>query len=345
MENLLENNGVGVEEYLYALQQRNLVYNFDFKYFSNQVANGDVINYGIPDGWMYEDNGSNGTINFDDTTKQCVIKKSGGNEYMTFSQALHEFPRWKQMLLGQRVTCKVVMDTVIDGNVSVTLNDGVNSTSITKFNKGQLEFDLKLNIDDDANCLKLLIETKVPFFTMNISCCYVNVGNVAIKYLPCIVEGVIGERKQYIATETAPAEELSLCNGMAELTDDYTRLRSVINNKFGVNPKTNNPYLINMGGYFSRAWDNGSGVDPDANNRLALENGTITGDNVSTMEEDVFLKHNHGLDFSVSTTLKTGGDTTVSAVVSTTPSKTNDESLGKETRPINIAELYTIKWA
>jgi hypothetical protein len=334
-----------VDILLYALQQRNLVYNYDFRYFSNQVANGSVIEYNTPDGWQHKDTGTNGTIGFDEVNKTCVIKKSGGNEEMTFTQALHEFPRWKQMLLGKTITGKVIMNIGIQGNVTVSLTDGVNTTAVTKSTKGELELELQLDIDESATELILSIETAVPFMTLNIATCNVNIGLVSILNLPCVVQGVIGERKQYIATENAPAEELSLCNGLTELTGEYTRLRSVINNKFGVNSKTNAPYLINMGGYFSRAWDNGSGIDPDAKGRLPLQNGTIKGDKVSTLEEDIFLKHNHGLNFSINKNILTGDKGAATVIDPTSTSNTKDESDGKETRPINIAELYTIKWA
>ncbi|MGS2738665.1 hypothetical protein [Sinomicrobium sp. M5D2P17] len=336
---------VPVEHYVYALQQRNLVYNHDFRYFSNRKINGSTTEYGIPDGWQYRDNGSNGTINFDSTTKQCVIQKSGGSELMEFKQALHEFPRWQQILSGETVTAGVILNTGKEGHVSVTVSDGVNSNTVTKSDKGQMIFDLQLTVALSATGLTLSITTTEPFITLNISYCYANAGLVALKHLPCIVQGVIGERKQYIATETPPAEELSLCNGLKELDNQYTRLKSVINNKFGINDATGNPYLINMGGYFSRAWDNGSGTDPDAGDRSASGNGKIKGDHVSTLEKDIFLKHNHGLDFSINKQVLTGDKVSATIIDVLSSSKTNDESEGKETRPVNIAELYTIKWA
>ncbi len=336
---------VSPEHYLYALQQRNLVYNHDFRYFSNRKVNGDITDYGIPDGWQYRDNGSNGTINFNTATKQCVIQKSGGSELMEFKQALHEFPRWEQMLSGETITARVVLNTGKEGAVNVTVSDGVNSNTVTKSDKGDMVFDLQLTIALSATQLILSLTTSEPYITLNISYCYVNAGLIALKNLPCIVQGVIGERKQYIATEAPPAEELSLCNGLKELDNKYTRLRSVIANKFGVNNATGNPYLINMGGYFSRAWDNGSGIDPDAGNRSAAGNGKIIGNHVSTVEKDIFLKHNHGLDFSINKQILTGDKVSATIIDILSTSKTNDESEGKETRPVNIAELYTIKWA
>lgn len=333
-----------IQDYLYVAQQRNLVYNFDFRYFSNQIKNGDIILYGIPDGWTYKDNGSNGSINFDNDNKQCVIKKSGGSEWMRFAQALHEFPRWKQMLPGKMITAKIILTTDIPGDIKVSLYDGINSFSTTRSTKGNMEIGLQMTMDIAADRLIFSIETAVPFMTVRISGCYINIGSMALENLPCMVQGVIGERKQYIATEAPPEGELSLCNEPIELDDNYTRLNSVINQRFGTGKKGNS-MLLDMRGYFSRAWNNGAKADPDANNRTKPGTGTLTGDHVSTFEGDVFLKHNHGLDFSINKPILIGDKGAATIINTSSTSKTNDSIDGKETRPKNIAELYTIKWA
>ena len=45
MINQMDN--IPIEDYIYALQQRNLVYNYDFRYFSNQKNDNGKIEYGI----------------------------------------------------------------------------------------------------------------------------------------------------------------------------------------------------------------------------------------------------------------------------------------------------------
>ncbi len=341
-ENAIKNEGL--DNYLYAMQQNNLVYNYNFKYFSNQVQNGDVTNYGIPDGWQYIDEGSNGSIDFNATSNQCVIKKSEGISLMKFNQALHEFPRWKQLLLGETVSAKIILNIGLAGIVNFILSDGIDSTTITKNGIGDFEIELQLKINPDATSVTIQIESDVPFITLSISKVYANIGLIAIQNLACMVQGLIGERKQYIATETPPAEELSLCNEAIELSNNYTRLNSVLQNRFGVG-ENGNSMLLDMRGYFSRAWDNSAATDPDANNRTAPGTGSITGDHVSTFEQDVFLKHDHGLDFSVDKPIL-AGDIASSTIINTlSTSKTNVEADGKETRSKNIAELYTIKWA
>lgn len=333
---------VKTEDYLYALQQRNLVYNHDFRYFSNRVLKGNVVEYGVPDGWVYQAH-EGGRLDYDSLTHQFVIQKSDDSSEMQFSQAIHEFPRWQQMLHGETVTAKVVLSADIDGEIKVSLFDGISRSSVTHTTSGILEFDLQIDVDQNARQLVLSISTSVANMVIKISSCLANVGQVALKHLPCMVVGVIGERKQYIATEHAPAEELSLCNGVADIPKTYTRLRSVINNRFGTNPENNNPYLINMSGYFSRAWNNGANVDPDARDRKAVLKGNVNGDHVGTVQKDEFKKHSHQLLFSQSHTYE--GDRSPSNGLSAMNTSNTDREGGNETRPTNITELYTIKWA
>ena len=92
MEHFSINKGTDqLEDLLFTMQQRNLVYNGDFRYFSNQMPNGAEIEYGVPDGWIHMDSGQNGKIGFDPSTNECVITKSSDNSLMTFKQNSHEF--------------------------------------------------------------------------------------------------------------------------------------------------------------------------------------------------------------------------------------------------------------
>jgi hypothetical protein len=336
---------------LFAIQQQNLVYNYNFLYYSNKEVVDSLMTFNHPDGWMYQDSGANGEVSFDDSTKSCLIQKSTDDSTMTFSQVISEFPRWNETVPGKKVSANAVIQNPSSAStnfeLTFTIYDGVSTNSKTLFYKSgeKKEINVELDVDENATKLEIDIQCSTPKAILYINTVYANIGEIALDTLPCIVKGVIGERKQYIATENAPAEELSLCNGLTELTDEYTRLRSVVYNKYGVNNDTKNPYLINMGGYFSRAWDNDSGVDPDAKERLPLQNGTLKGDKVSTLEEDVFEKHDHGLDFSINKQILTGDKGSATVIDPTSTSKTNVELEGKETRSINIAELYTIKWA
>ena len=344
MEFFTKNNEVvDLEGALFALEQRNLVYNGDFRYFSNQVPNGSVIDYGTPDGWMYTDAGQYGNIDFDPETDLCKITKSQDNSLMTFKQNLHEFPRWQSMLLGQNITGKVLLETSSDATVSVVLSDGIYTDTSSKTGKGKMEFEVGILMNDTAKSLSIAIESTSAHVTIGISEVFVNVGSIALKHLPCIVQGIIGQRHQYIATETSPTGELSLCNASEELSDQYTRLDSVLNKRFGEGPNGWS-LLPDMRGYFSRAWDHGAAVDPDAKDRKALGKSTITGDHVGTLQEDEFLEHQHGLKFSTDKPIL-AGDKVSATIINTANTSKTDNIGGNETRPKNISELFTIKWA
>nr|WP_315026964.1 hypothetical protein [uncultured Chryseobacterium sp.] len=341
----MENINITTEDYLYALGQNNLVYNHDFRYFSNQVSRNGALIYGIPDGWLYNDGGANGKISFDSNSSELVILKSQTSDEMTFRQALHEFPRWKQMLPGETVAAQIILSLKVSGDVMVQLSDGIDSSSTTVSQTGDHELNLQHKINSSATKLILNISSKVPNAEIRISLCCTNLGLIALKNLPCIIQGIIGERKQYIATEFPPEGEFSLCAAPVELDTNYTRLNSILNYRFGKGPNGFS-LLLDMRGYFSRAWNNQATVDMNATERTAPGTGTIKGDHVSTFENDIFKKHDHGLKFTTTGMIPPGnGPTPMSIIDTKSTSRTDVEADGMETRPKNIAELYTIKWA
>lgn len=334
---------------LFAMLQRNLVYNSNFVNYSNQVP-GTVITYNHPDGWVYTDSGSGGSISFNQANNCCRIIKSSSNSLMIFSQALNEFPRWQRTLIGKEISVAALVSTPSDGNSTLTLaiNDGVtNATRKVSFEANQKQLiEINFVVSENATELVVSLESSSASFTIDIYQVYANIGEIALPNLPCMVEGYIGERKQYISTQTPPINELSLCNESCELTSEYTRLNSVINGRFGTGPN-NRSLLPDMRGYFSRAWDNGSGNDPDAANRTPLGSGTVSGDAVGTVEPDIFRAHTHPLKFSVNTLkfIPPPQQPGTSPLIDLSTHDQTDSFGGAETRGKNISELYTIKWA
>ncbi|MBJ6369276.1 hypothetical protein [Snuella sedimenti] len=334
------------EDLLFAMQQRNLVYNYNFLNYSNKIVN-TAVTYGHPDGWVYQDQGTDGLISFDPTSNSCMIKKSKGDDVMTFTQAINEFPRWTDLILGKTVSASAVIEVpgTLSCEVIFSLSDGKNiSSKSVYFDAGETkEINISLDVSQQASGLIVSIESSTSEVVLYIYKVYANVGKVALESLPCIVEGTIGERKQYMSTDIPPAVELSLCNESVELSGAYTRLNSFLNGKFGIG-QNGNSLLPDMRGYFSRAWDNGATIDPDAANRTALGKGTVTGDNVGTVEEDEFKEHTHQLQFDLSGQIPAG---TASPLASINKALTSDteKTGGAETRGKNISELYTMKWA
>lgn len=338
-----------IDDILFAIQQRNLVYNYNFLYYSNKIED-SIVTYNHPDGWIYQDAGINAQISFDEGTKSCLIQKSSSDVQMAFKQVISEFPRWKKMLGGQKVSaCAVIHNpdaAKTNFELTFSMTDGISiSSKSLLFNPNESkDICVELNVSEKAVKLEVSIECKTKNAIIYVEKVYANIGNVALDTLPCIVSGIIGERKQYIATENPPEGELSLCDAPIELDSNYTRLNSVLNHRFGTG-KNGYSSLLDMRGYFSRAWDNGAKADPDANSRTEPGTGIVKGDHVSTFEKDIFLKHDHGLNFSIDKPIFTGDKGSATIIDINKTSKTNPELDGKETRPKNIAELYTIKWA
>ncbi|NNE26338.1 MAG: hypothetical protein HKN09_05805 [Saprospiraceae bacterium] len=342
-------NNITTDDMLFAMQQRNLVYNYNFLYYSNQANEGGSIVYNHPDGWLYTDPGK-GKIGFDVDNKACIINKSNdSSSIMNFSQNINEFPRWKNLLLGQTITAEAVVScpTVgADFNISFYLEDGIseNHKSDVIVAGESKTITVEIMVSNSATHLAVGFKCSTNSAIILIHKVYVNIGKIALEYLPCMVNGFIGERKQYISIEVPPAEELSLCEPSTGLSDAYTRLNSFLNGRFGF-VNTNESLLPDMRGYFSRSWDNNAGIDTGADERTPLGQGEIDGDHVGTVEEDAFKEHDHELDFNTNGKVSPGQSPPSIPVISLT-AKSNTRPRGDlETRSKNISELYTIKWA
>lgn len=330
-----------LEKLTYSMQQRNLVYNYNFLYFSNSAVDGSGrIIYNHPDGWIYNDPGSGAHIGLEKDSCR-IVTSSDDQSRMSFKQALHEFPRWKSILQGKTVSAYVSMNISANSSVTVSLADGVVKNSKTLQSQGSVIVELQLKIAANAEEFYIEIESRSNSSVINIYKVYANIGDIPVENLPCIVSGIIGERKQYVSSQIPPAEELSLCEASRELEPNQTRLSSVLNGRFGTGQQYNLSLLPDMRGLFSRAWNNGSGIDPDASTRKISGNEAFEGDYVGTNEVDTYKEHNHGLNFVVANVAYAGA---VSGI--NTAGKSSTELSGDaETRPKNIAELYTIKWA
>jgi hypothetical protein len=343
--NNINNHSSHFKGLITAVNQNNLVYNYNFLYFSNADYSVKPVNYGTPDGWVYSDPGELGGICYSDET--VIIKTSNdNNSNMQFKQALNEFPRWESTLSNKTITAKIYINVTAESLVKVSLSDGINTSCESRFSEdiNDIIFDLQLQIDENFIELTVLLECQSNEATIKISKIYANIGDIAVENLPCIVQGIIGETKQYLVTENPPANELSLCEQAVELPKvGMSRLNSVINGRFGLS-EDGQSLLPDVRGYFMRAWDNGAIIDPDANERKALgKSSTNIGDKVGTWQQDIFKEHHHKISFSKSTLIPSGDKIPCYPVIEK-QDNTTDEG-GNETRSINISELYTIKWA
>jgi len=100
-------------------------------------------------------------------------------------------------------------------------------------------------------------------------------------------------------------------------------------------------------GSFTRAWDDGRGLDPDAASRTNRGDGT-SGDNVGTFQADEFGSHAHAPDFAgswIGTTPGTVSDQSAAGGDNdyTFQNSTNSQG-GNETRPKNYYFNFIVKY-
>ncbi|WP_375560890.1 hypothetical protein ACE193_24860 [Bernardetia sp. OM2101] len=334
-----------LRDIIFALQQKNLVYNGDFLLFSNkQIEDNKIKAYNHPDGWIYQNEGKGANIELQNNS--CVITVNSVSEnYMIFKQQVNEFPRWEDYLKGKTVTAKIHISVPQNTVISFSLSDGVIENKVTNEITKETDYEIELAIEVSASAKNLTIslESKQNNAVITINKIYANIGKVALENLTPMVLGVIGERKQYIATQNPPACELSICNESKSLNDNYTRLNSVLNGRFG---KSTDGYslLPDIRGYFSRAWNNKSNIDKTATKRTQIGSDTVLGDKVGTQEQEHFLAHTHELKFDTRNVSVEVGATPI--IVFDIVGKSETKLRGdEETNPINFSELYTIKWS
>jgi len=131
-----------------------------------------------------------------------------------------------------------------------------------------------------------------------------------------------------------------LCNGTSYLRTDYAALFAVISTYYGSSSGTtfNVP---DFRGRFLRGADSGTGRDPDASSRTAMNPGGSIGDSLGSIQSDSFRSHTHSA-FTLNIT-NTGNVSDTSSRY-TQGSATTSASGGSETRPINANVNYIIKY-
>ena len=127
-----------------------------------------------------------------------------------------------------------------------------------------------------------------------------------------------------------------VCNGSIVSQATYSRLFSFIGQQYG--GATGTFALPDYRGYALRGTDSGRGVDPDAVSRTDRGDG-VTGDNVGTVQQDVFKTHDH----SIPTSFSTGGGGGADQPIIGTGKRTGFTG-GNETRMKNIGVNYIIRY-
>jgi len=96
------------------------------------------------------------------------------------------------------------------------------------------------------------------------------------------------------SSATAPAGYLA-CDGANPAKASYPELVAVLGTNWGVPADTTKFRVPDLRGAFLRGRDGGRGFDPDRNSRSADFAGSASGDNVGSLQYDIFGSHTHGV--------------------------------------------------
>lgn len=144
-----------------------------------------------------------------------------------------------------------------------------------------------------------------------------------------------------------------ICDGSSLLRTDYADLFAVIGTSWGSSSATTFN-LPDLRGRFTRMQNLGTGRDPDAAARTAINAGGAIGDNVGSLQGDMYASHTHIQDAHTHTIAtqsagalgySSGPNSTMTPGTSNTSTvtATNQNSGGNETRPKNAYVLKIIK--
>lgn len=134
------------------------------------------------------------------------------------------------------------------------------------------------------------------------------------------------------------------CNGASLLRASYADLFSAIGTYYGAADGTHFT-LPDYRGRFLRGWDHGAGHDPDAALREYAFNNSVAGDWVGTKQGDAVKAHSHTVAGCANTT---GGSITGPQIFTASSVESNVTTInnptGLETRPVNMAVMFAIKY-
>lgn len=141
---------------------------------------------------------------------------------------------------------------------------------------------------------------------------------------------------------TAAPTGYLLCDGAAVSRATYADLFAVIGTNYGAGDGTTTFNVPDLRGRFLRGVDGAAGNDPDSSSRTAMNSGGNTGNNVGSVQDDMYKSHSHGLVGSGTLMHGAGGVGGMDPYYSPVTNTMN--AGGNETRPKNAYVNFIIKY-
>lgn len=136
------------------------------------------------------------------------------------------------------------------------------------------------------------------------------------------------------------------CDGSPVSRTTYADLFAALGTSFGAGDGATTFNLPDLRGRFVRGQDDGTGRDPDASSRVAIQSGGNTGDAVGTLQSGQIQSHQHST--SIGANHADYGDGQGYGLINNNAwalhaSWTSNATGGSETRPVNVALRYYVK--
>ncbi|MHB1843604.1 MAG: tail fiber protein [Deltaproteobacteria bacterium] len=221
--------------------------------------------------------------------------------------------------------------------------------------------DLSIDVTVDGTDLGVSPLTAVP---------YAVEADTASNYAPAspianlVPPGTVVAFAGVVGGSVSPPPGWLLCDGSAVSRSQYAALFNAIGTTAGGGDGATTFNLPDYRGTFLRGFDQGSGKDPDAASRTAMNSGGNTGDKVGTVEGGEFGSHSHGVNDPGHSHAPGNGQNFMTENGTPGPWFTGNNALaanwvggtaaaltgisiqaagGSETRPVNAAVNYLIK--
>ena len=170
------------------------------------------------------------------------------------------------------------------------------------------------------------------------------INSTTVNATPSITDiSCVGALTVFPIAENIPSDYL-VCDGSVVLSALYPDLCAFLGDRFDDTPPDGYFRLPNYSGKFLRVWDNGAGIDPDADTRGDRGDGTV-GDQPGTTQGEEFKEHTHTYVEGVNTPIVTSGDyNREDGQVDGVRSNPETSSAGgNETRPVNVSVVVCIR--
>jgi hypothetical protein len=218
----------------------------------------------------------------------------------------------------------------------------MSGSSVISYSSGENIYSTTLNASDNTTGggvwveFKAVYQSEVEHYWLDVT----RINNITSTTSPGVTDmSCIGALTVFPIADNIPSDYV-ICDGSLLLIDLYPELHSFLGYRFNSEPPEGYFQIPDYRGKFLRVWDNGFGIDPDADTRGDRGDG-VDGDYPGTTQGDAIGTHDHsyaaGYGGTVPGAFSQGDSGSAGQLLITGPAG------GAETRPINVNVVVCIR--